>query len=101
MWHGKQKMRIWKIFYILMTRETLRIILPANLGLGIYFKLHPSAWVDIAAGYRKVFDSRGNESLGGDISLSLWPNRHCISSWLQVNGLHERSQGILEPEGNA
>ncbi len=39
--------------------------LAANLGLGIYFKLHPSAWVDIAAGYRKVFDSRGNESLGG------------------------------------
>lgn len=27
----------------------------ASLGPGIYFKLHPSVWVDISAGYRKVF----------------------------------------------
>lgn len=38
--------------------------LAGNLGLGIYFKLHPSVRVDIAAGYRRVFDSRDNKSLG-------------------------------------
>ena len=44
--------------------ETFRSI-AASMGPGMYFKLHPSVWVDIAAGYRKVFDSRRNRGLGG------------------------------------